>query len=289
MARYRPQKIRLSRVQGVSERLELIESNKAESAALDAKQDGIAFQEEGSALGGTGTVTEIDFTGAGVAASRVSNKLTVSISGGGGGGGIDTANSPNANEFARFTDADTIEGRTASEVKADLGLENVTNESKATMFTSAALTGTPTAPTAAGGTNSTQIASTAFVAAAIAAFINSAPGALDTLDELAAALGDDANFAATVTSALAGKQPLDADLTAIAALTTTAFGRSVLETADAAALRTVAALGTLATASPTGTPDGTKFLRDDLSWQATGSAGGGLTYPQTFSAAAMQI
>lgn len=44
------------------------------------------------------------------------------------------------------------------------------------------------------------------------------PAALDTLDELAAALGDDANFAASVTTSLAGKQPLDADLTAIAGL-----------------------------------------------------------------------
>lgn len=48
------------------------------------------------------------------------------------------------------------------------------------------------------------------------------PEALDTLDELAAALGDDANFAASVTTALAGKQPLDADLTAIAALVSAA-------------------------------------------------------------------
>lgn len=48
-----------------------------------------------------------------------------------GAGTVDTANSPNANEFARFTDADTIEGRTVSEAKTDLALENVTNESKA--------------------------------------------------------------------------------------------------------------------------------------------------------------
>lgn len=50
---------------------------------------------------------------------------------------------------------------------ANIGLGNVTNESKATMFANAALTGTPTAPTAASGTNNTQIASTAFVQAAI--------------------------------------------------------------------------------------------------------------------------
>jgi hypothetical protein len=68
-------------------------------------------------------------------------------------------------------------------------------------------TGNPQVPTASPGDNDTTIASTAFVAAAvaaaIAALINSAPGALDTLDELAAALGDDANFAATMTAALA--------------------------------------------------------------------------------------
>lgn len=67
---------------------------------------------------------------------------------------------------------------------------------------SAVLTGTPTAPTAAPGTNTGQLANTAFVQAAVAALIASAPGVLDTLDELAAALGDDANFAATVTTAL---------------------------------------------------------------------------------------
>ena len=48
-----------------------------------------------------------------------------------------------------------------------VGLGNVTNESKSTMFASAALTGTPTAPTATSGTNTTQIATTAFVTAAV--------------------------------------------------------------------------------------------------------------------------
>lgn len=87
------------------------------------------------------------------------------------------------------------------------------------------------------------------VAAAVANLINSAPGALDTLDELAAALGDDASFAASMTSALAGKQPIDSDLTAIAALATTTFGRSLLTLADVAALRSAAGLGTAATAN----------------------------------------
>ncbi|MEK8845556.1 tail fiber protein [Escherichia coli] len=85
---------------------------------------------------------------------------------------------------------------------------------------SPALTGIPTAPTAAQGTNNTQIATTAYVRAAISALVGSSPEALDTLNELVAALGNDPNFATTMTNALAGKQPLDATLTALAGLAT---------------------------------------------------------------------
>ncbi|WP_241226540.1 phage tail protein, partial [Escherichia coli] len=78
---------------------------------------------------------------------------------------------------------------------------------------SPALTGTPTAPTAAQTVNNTQVATTAFVKSAIAALVASSPAALDTLNELAEALGNDPNFATTMTNALAGKQPLDNTLT----------------------------------------------------------------------------
>ncbi|WP_049067169.1 phage tail protein [Escherichia coli] len=80
-------------------------------------------------------------------------------------------------------------------------------------LSSPALTGTPTAPTAAQSVNNTQIATTAFVKSAIAGMVGSAPTALDTLNELAAALGNDPNFATTMLNALAGKQPLDNTLT----------------------------------------------------------------------------
>jgi hypothetical protein len=70
---------------------------------------------------------------------------------------------------------------------------------------SPALTGTPTAPTAANTTNSTQIATTAFVKNNLTNLVDSAPGALDTLNELAAALGDDANFSTTVTNLIGTK------------------------------------------------------------------------------------
>ena len=48
--------------------------------------------------------------------------------------------------------------------------------------------------------NGQRVASTAYVRTAVANLINSSPAALDTLDELAASLGDDANFATTMTN-----------------------------------------------------------------------------------------
>ncbi len=73
---------------------------------------------------------------------------------------------------------------------------------------SPALTGLPTAPTASAGTNTAQLATTAFVKTAVDNLVASAPAALDTLNELAAALGNDAAFSTTVTNSLASKAPL---------------------------------------------------------------------------------
>lgn len=132
-------------------------------------------------------------------------------------GSVNTANSPNANEFARFTDADTIEGRTVSETKTDLSLNNVDNTSDANKPISTA----------------TQ-------------------------------------------TALDGKQPLDSDLTAIAALSTTAYGRALLELANAAALTALSntftdVLKGLVPASGGGT---TNFLRADGTFAAPPGGGG---------------
>ncbi len=89
-------------------------------------------------------------------------------------------------------------------------------------------TGQPTAPTPDAESNDVRIATTAFVRAAIAALIDSSPEAMDTLNELATSLGDDPNFATTITNALAEKLPLiggamTGGITAFDELPTTVF------------------------------------------------------------------
>ncbi|WP_267965664.1 phage tail-collar fiber domain-containing protein [Leclercia adecarboxylata] len=101
-------------------------------------------------------------------------------------------------------------GKTVGEALTNLG---------GAPLNSPALTGTPTAPTPAQTVNNTQIATTAFVKAALAALVNGSPAALDTLKELADALGGDANFSTTVLNALSGKQPINAALTSLSGLT----------------------------------------------------------------------
>lgn len=159
------------------------------------------------------------------------------------------ASAPSATEF------DYLAGVTSA-IQTQLNLK--------APLASPAFTGTPTAPTAAATTNTTQIATTAFVRTEIANLVDSAPGTLDTLNELAAALGDDPNFATTVTTSLAGKQPLDATLTALAAFNSN--GLLVQTAADTFAARTLTAPAAGFTiTNPAGTAGNPTFaLANDL-------------------------
>lgn len=109
--------------------------------------------------------------------------------------------------------------------KADAAATTSALDAKAPL-SSPAFTDIPTAPTAAPGTNTTQLATCAFAkneaALAAAALVAGAPSTLDTLDEIAAALNDDANLAATLTTLIGTKQAGDATLTGLAAPTTAA-------------------------------------------------------------------
>jgi len=107
------------------------------------------------------------------------------------------------------TELGYLDGVTSAiQTQIDSKLGTSTAASTYAPLASPALTGVPTAPTAAANTNTTQIATTAYVQTEIADLIASAPGALDTLNELAASLGNDANFSTTVTNSLATKLPL---------------------------------------------------------------------------------
>ncbi|QYX51512.1 phage tail protein [Pseudomonas sp. S07E 245] len=121
---------------------------------------------------------------------------------------------------------------------------------------SPAFTGLPTAPTAAAGNNSQQLANTAFVKLAIEALVAAAPGALDTLYELATAIGNDPNFATTITNMLAAKAPLDSPvLTGTPTGPTAAAGTNTLQLATTAFVQALGALkANLSSPAFTGTP-----------------------------------
>ena len=107
------------------------------------------------------------------------------------------------------TEIGYVDGVTSAiQTQLDAKLATATAASTYAPLASPALTGVPTAPTAAANTNTTQIATTAYVQTELSDLIGGAPGALDTLNELATALSNDASYSTTITTALATKLPL---------------------------------------------------------------------------------
>lgn len=116
----------------------------------------------------------------------------------------------------QYVDEKVIEVKAYADALMDAHLKAADPHPQYAPKASPTFTGSPKAPTAAAGNSSTQLATTAFVQAALAALAGGAPAALDTLKELADALGGDANFSATVLNKLASKMDKSANGTDIA-------------------------------------------------------------------------
>jgi hypothetical protein len=183
-------------------------------------------------------------------------------------------------------EADATTGTALAAVQADVDQNESDADAAIALkadIASPTFTGTPAAPTASVGTNTTQLATTAFVEAAVAALVDSAPGAINTLNELAAALGDDANFSTTITNSIAAVQSdvnqneadsdaaeaalsgrldtLEADATTQTAVdaklnasAVSTFGGTLIDDADAAAARTTLGLGNVDNTTDAGKP-----------------------------------
>ena len=121
--------------------------------------------------------------------------------------------SANITDVEAFSQSGTYSGLRAQGTTAgDVGLGNVTNESKATMFSGAALTNNPTAPTQTGTNDSTRIATTAFVQSRIDSVIGTAGSTLDTLGELSSSLNNDSGSLASLVTTVGGKLQKDQNL-----------------------------------------------------------------------------
>jgi len=172
---------------------------------------------------GDGGLTQVNFTTAdntkldGIAASANNYSLPASV-----------VHDTEAGAL-HATDALSISGHTITLKRGDATTETVVVPDNNTVYThpsnhaisvitglqaalnlkaplaSPALTGAPTAPTAVANTNTTQVATTAYVQSELTSLIGGAPGTLDTLNELAAAINDDASYSSTLTTALGTK------------------------------------------------------------------------------------
>jgi hypothetical protein len=210
-------------------------------------------------FGGTLTVHPVGTTGTGTSATQSASltlggaavTATVALGGGGGGGGGSTTLVVQEGDVTVVAAADTLDFGAGFDVtESPSGEANITLD--LAEYTGGALpvaAGGTGASTAAGARSALGVDAAGTAAAAVAAHeaLSDPHPTYTTAAELSAAL---ASYLTTAAAA-AGYQPLDSDLTAIAALSTTSFGRALLTLADAAAARSsigVDAAGTAASA-----------------------------------------
>ena len=169
--------------------------------------DGVISGSSQVSLGGFSTSNLSEGSNLYFTNARVKSKLDTD-------GVISGSSQVNANNITNFdTNVDdrlnaktVISGSSQVSLSAsDVGLGNVTNESKATMFSSPEFTGNATATTQGASNSSTRIATTAFVQGRIDDIIGNAGSTLDTLGELSASLADDSGSLATLTTTVGTK------------------------------------------------------------------------------------
>lgn len=188
----------------------------------------------------TTTAAPASLQNAEVAYSEASDKLFIGVGTGGSGGSatvvkaiggsgafVDLTGAQSIGGVKTFTTSPVVPTPTASNQAATKGYVDgltpsiaagsgistsiagvtvtISADSSVARLSSPSFSGTPTTPTPTAGDSSTKIANTAFVANAIASLVASAPGTLDTLNELATALGNDPNFATTITTSIGTK------------------------------------------------------------------------------------
>jgi hypothetical protein len=211
---------------------------------ITTNTDGHVTDANGSVATRTLTLADLGYTGASDANKYVhptydGDDISIDTS---GASVIDTL-TITTDTSGHVTDASAT---TRTLTATNIGLGNVTNESKATMFSGAALTDNPTAPTQTGTNSSTRIATTAFVQGRIDAIIGNAGSTLDTLGELSASLDSDSGSLASLVTTVGGKLQKDQNLS---------------DLTDAATARTNLGLGSVAnttiTVASTSVSDGT--------------------------------
>jgi hypothetical protein len=187
------------------------------SGAVDTESGTFTVTSNATAANTASAIVARDASGnfaAGTVTAALTGNVTGNVTGNtSGSAGSCTGNSATATQLASsrtialsgdVSGSVSFDGSANATITAVVANDSHDHTDKAPLA-SPALTGTPTAPTAAADTNTTQVATTAYVQTELTALVGGAPGALDTLNELAEAINDDSSYASTITTSLATK------------------------------------------------------------------------------------